>query len=135
MIQLFPGKTITTVSYGTDDIGFPVVLIATSDGHITTLTAEGRDVDLEFTINVLPSPEAPQTTPAAHWREKGEPDPHGTRYACERAALLYGNLTDDEVANAVYLCDHRSSFASIGYLTAAKDRIRWLSRALVEATK
>lgn len=75
-----------------------------------------------------------QATPAAHWREKGEPDPHGTSYACERANLPMGNLTDDELANAVYLCDHRTSFQSLSYLTAAKDRIRWLSRKLEEAT-
>lgn len=36
-------------------------------------------------------------------------------------------MTDDEVANAVYLDP------TIANLTAAKDRIRWLSRALEAA--
>jgi hypothetical protein len=44
-----------------------------------------------------------------------------------------GHRTDDELANAVYLYDHRSGLESIGLLTAAKERIRWLSRRLVEA--
>lgn len=79
-------------------------------------------------------------TPAAEWREQGEPDPHGTRYACERAALTLGDMTDDHLANAVYM--HGNTMPSmqavllgeakmpIVYLTAAKERIRWLSRAL-----
>lgn len=70
------------------------------------------------------------STPASRWAERGEPDPHGTTYDCERAALAHGQLTDDELANAVYLCDHRTSLESPGYLMAAKDRIRWLSRRL-----
>ncbi len=63
-------------------------------------------------------------TPAAHWRVEGKPDPHGTRYDCERASLAGGDMTDCEVANAVYLDP------SIVNLTIAKDRIRWLSRKL-----
>lgn len=65
-----------------------------------------------------------ESTPAARWREDRKPDPHGSRYDCERAKLVYGHLTDDELANAVYLDP------SIEHLTAAKDRIRWLSRQL-----
>ncbi|WP_328184662.1 hypothetical protein [Marinobacter sp. OP 3.4] len=65
-------------------------------------------------------------TPAARWRENGEPDPHGERYNGERASLCRGDVTDDELANEVYLYPH------IGNLTAAKERIRWLSRKLVE---
>lgn len=73
------------------------------------------------------------TTPAARWLVEGKPDPHGDRYNCERAALVMGDKTDDELANAVFLYDHRSGLGSIGLLTAAKDRIRWLSRALTAA--
>lgn len=69
-------------------------------------------------------------TPAARWRERGEADPHGDRYNCERKNLIMGDRTDDEIANAVYLCNHRTSLDSMPLLTAAKDRIRWLSRAL-----
>ncbi|WP_454629430.1 hypothetical protein [Bradyrhizobium cenepequi] len=64
------------------------------------------------------------TTPAARWREQGKPDPHSIRYDCERAQTAGGHLTDDEVANAVFL------HPSIENLTIAKDRVRWLSRQL-----
>lgn len=82
-------------------------------------------------------------TPAAHWREKGEPDPHSSYNNMERAALALGDLTDDELANAVFLYgDTQPSIAEviagtakmpIVYLTAGKERIRWLSRKLIEA--
>lgn len=68
-------------------------------------------------------------TPAARWREAGEPDPHGVRYDCDRAQLAGGDMTDDEVANAVFLN------SSIHNLTIAKDRIRWLSRRLEQAER
>lgn len=67
-------------------------------------------------------------TPSARWHYEGKPDPHGTRYNCERKDLLHGDLTDDEVANEVYLYDHRRGLESMAWLTTAKDRIRWLSR-------
>jgi hypothetical protein len=70
---------------------------------------------------------APAATPSSRWAESGQPDPHGDRYACERAALAHGDMSDDEMANAVFLDPH------IGHLTGAKDRIRWLSRKLAEA--
>jgi hypothetical protein len=76
---------------------------------------------------------SPAATPGAKWRAEGSPDPHGARFDCERADLCMGDLTDDELANALFVCDHRRSLDSIGYLTAAKDRIRWLSRALEKA--
>jgi hypothetical protein len=81
------------------------------------------------------------TTPAAEWRDDGEPDPHGERYSGERAGLCMGNLTDDELANGVFLHGDGThgrapiadvvagrAFWPIAWLTAAKDRIRWLSR-------
>ena len=74
-------------------------------------------------------------TPAAKWREEGEKDPFGDEYNCPRSALPKGKLTDDELANAMFLCDHRTSLESIGWLTAGKERIRWLSRRLVEAER
>lgn len=82
-------------------------------------------------------------TPPNRWAAAGEPDPHGTRYDCPREALGMGNLTDDELANEVYMWgDHQPSLddiltgkakSSMTYLTAAKDRIRWLSRQLTAA--
>lgn len=67
------------------------------------------------------------TTPAAHWREAGETDPHEGMYDCERHELCKGDSTDDELANEVFLSP------DIVNLTAAKERIRWLSRQLVKS--
>lgn len=82
-------------------------------------------------------------TPSSQWRAAGQPDPHGTRYDCERAALAMGDLTDDELANGAFMnYDQRPAVqeildgkrsSPIAWMTAVKDRIRWLSRAL-EAT-
>lgn len=81
-------------------------------------------------------------TPSSKWRQSGEADPHGNTYACERADLVMGSYTDDELANAVFMHDHhsldieailRGEPSSIALLTAAKDRIRWLSRSLDDA--
>lgn len=80
-------------------------------------------------------PDIPKaSTPSSRWKKMGESDPHGTMYLeIERAKLTKGDLTDDELANAVFLYDHRSGLQSIAYLTAAKERIRWLSRQLEAA--
>ncbi len=83
------------------------------------------------------------TTPSSLWAQAGQPDPHGTRYECERAELALGQMTDDALANAVFLHGNErptldqinaGALPAIVYLTAAQDRIRWLSRAL-EATQ
>ena len=63
-------------------------------------------------------------TSAAKWRDDGEEDPHGAHYNSDRSKLCNGHLTDDQMANAVYLSP------TIGNLTGAKERIRWLTRAL-----
>lgn len=85
---------------------------------------------------------ASQPTPSSRWAANGEPDPHGNRYDCERAALAMGYMSDDELANEVFIKGDRNlTFAEMtagelpasSYLLAARDRIRWLSRALVEA--
>lgn len=68
------------------------------------------------------------STPAAEWRIKGEPDPHGSHFDGERHDLAMGQYTDDTIANIVYLDP------TLIHLTAAKERIRWLSRALIKAT-
>ncbi|WP_441280622.1 hypothetical protein [Tardiphaga sp. 862_B3_N1_1] len=82
-------------------------------------------------------------TPGAQWRQDGEPDPHGTRYDCERAELAMGSLTDDELANGAFMNYDRplniegiiagTHQSPIAWMTATKDRIRWLSRALDKA--
>lgn len=81
-------------------------------------------------------------TPAARWREAGDLDPHGSCYDRERSGLPLGDLTDDELANAVFMYGGtQPSIAEviagtakmpIVYLTAGKARIRWLSRNLVK---
>lgn len=81
-------------------------------------------------------------TPAARWRETGEPDPHGTQYDCAREALCLGRYSDDEIANGVFMHGNfmpplqdiidGKAHSSSAWLTAAKDRIRWMSRQLVK---
>lgn len=83
------------------------------------------------------------STPSSHWRKNGEPDPHAGHYDQERAALTLGKFTDDELANAAFMnYDVRpalqdivdgKAYSPIVYMTAVKDRIRWLSRALDRA--
>jgi hypothetical protein len=90
------------------------------------------------------SAEAAAHTPGLRWLADGEPDPHGSLYNRERAALTLGQLSDDELANEAFLnYDRRppvdkllagTAFMPIVYMTAVKDRIRWLSRALATAT-
>jgi hypothetical protein len=77
-------------------------------------------------------------TPSADWREAGEEDPHPWYAGKRREDLALGDLTDDQMANAVFLyADQRPDISAviagtakmpIVYTTAAKDRIRWLSR-------
>jgi hypothetical protein len=113
----------------------PLYTHADTHGVVGTHGADGES-------RVHGDAEKVETTPSAKWRENGEQDPHGERYSCERAALALGRMTDDELANAVFMHDHRGldieailsgEPSSIGLLTAAKDRIRWLSRSLEEA--
>lgn len=92
------------------------------------------------------------TTPDLKWLTARESDPHGNRFqpdnlddltsnqasrqelllayqgAMRAADAKFGKMSDDELANAVYLYDHRNGLSSMFYLTAAKERIRWLSR-------
>ncbi|MNL01442.1 hypothetical protein D3C87_1219120 [compost metagenome] len=86
-----------------------------------------------------------QKTPAARWRQDGQADPHGDHYSCQRAALTLGEYTDDELANGVFLHGNEplninallrktpGYHSAVVWLTAGKDRIRWLSRALEES--
>lgn len=74
-----------------------------------------------------------RVTTAAKWRDDGKPDPHAGVYDCERSELAMGHLTDDQLANECYLYNHRGGLQSMAYLTAIKDRIRWLSRKLSDS--
>lgn len=83
------------------------------------------------------------STPGAAWRQAGEPDPHAGHYDCERAKLTMGHLTDDELANGAFMNFDQplnvrgilngTHASPIAWMTAVKDRIRWLSRALAAA--
>ena len=77
-------------------------------------------------------------TAAAKWRTAGEDYSFGDRYECERHELPLGDLTDDELANAVFMLgDSKPTMQEViagtaklpvVYLTAGQNRIRWLSR-------
>lgn len=80
------------------------------------------------------------STPASHWQVEGQADPHGKAYDIERASLPLGWLSDDELANGVFMNYNapldvqgileKRCHSPIAWVTAAKDRIRWLSRRL-----
>lgn len=93
-------------------------------------------------VQPLELEQAPKETEAARWRIKGEEDPHEDLINKERAELPMGDLTDDEMANAVFIHGNErptpqeliagTAKPGIVYLQAAKERIRWLSRKLEE---
>ncbi len=86
------------------------------------------------------------STPGPKWPANGEPDPHCHYSDPERHTPALGTLTDDEIATGVFLngdskldinrvvAKDPDYHAPIVWLTAAKERIRWLSRALAKAT-
>lgn len=72
-------------------------------------------------------------TPANRWSLEGKPDPHDNQYDCERAKLMMPDHTDDELAYGL-ASRSRHDLDLICYQEAAKDRIRWLSRSLVQCS-
>lgn len=87
------------------------------DGQWVTSEISGNFVDRLVSVS---------GTPAHRWST----DPHAGRYDGDRAELAMGDLTDDMLANGLFLYDHRAGLHSLAWLTAAKERIRWLSRKL-----
>lgn len=69
-----------------------------------------------------------KSTPFSRWREGGRPDPFGNRFNNGYEKLTHGNLNHERIAKA--LIYFRSDFMFIGWLTAGKERLRWLSRSL-----
>ncbi len=79
----------------------------------------------------------PETTPNAQWIEENGVDPFNGGYNCERSELPMGHMSDYEFANELFI--HGDDQPSIGellagtkkrpivWLTAGKERIRWLS--------
>lgn len=134
--------------------------IASAPGHrfggLCSALDENRASVIEYVEGLLaatqaadPAPaqvEAQQAlteTPSSQWRASGEADPHAGRYDCERAALAMGDLTDDELANGAFMNYNApldvhgivlgTASSPIAWMTAVKDRIRWLSRSLEKA--
>lgn len=98
----------------------------------TVTVAPAEQFTREEVIAMIDAVIASGGTPASHHSAAGEPDPHEMLCNLERAALAFGHLTDDQLANGMYMCDHRHSLESLSWLTGARDRIRWLSRKLIE---
>lgn len=76
-------------------------------------------------------------TPPSDWFLKGDEDPHYDLYNKERSHIACGGMTDDTIANALFMGGDSSmrGFSSISILTAGKERIRWLSRSLITVLK
>lgn len=86
------------------------------------------------------------STPSSRWLVDGEPDTFPKLINKERGDLMLGDHTDDELANAIFMygnpCDHEKTrrlingeLTDMAYLTAGKERIRWLSRHLEASLK
>lgn len=110
---------------------------------IQTHVSEGSETgvfnvsDVELLVRI-----ATEETPSSFWRKYGKPDFHAGVYDGDRAKLTLGFMTDDELANGVYMNGNRplstqelisGDISPLGWLTAANERIRWLSRALERA--
>lgn len=67
-------------------------------------------------------------TPAAQWRVDGEPDPFDGRFDGDLSVCCMGDKDDLTIARELRDC--WGKMLSIGALTAAKERIRWLSRRI-----
>ena len=104
--------------------------------EITFQTAR-RGVFEELGITALIS----SSTPSSRWFVEGSEDYHPDLINKDRGGLMLGDHTDDELANELFLYGNMSDYektrallsgkcSSIAYLTAGKERIRWLSRHL-----
>lgn len=69
-----------------------------------------------------------------HWSTDEGTDMANTYAAKTREQLAYGNKTDLELANAIFMVG-RGDLDLIGLQTAAKERIRWLSVQLALARR
>lgn len=68
------------------------------------------------------------STPFAKWRENGEPDPHQDRFTQSLEVITFGEMPHNVIA--VGLISGSSHHTFIMWLTAGKERLRWLSRKL-----
>lgn len=80
-------------------------------------------------------------TPASRREITGEEDPFANYLDKERADLVMGHMTDDAIANAIFMnydifppvqdLISGKGVMPIAYMTAGKERIRWLSRQMI----
>lgn len=134
-------STVADLAKLANSNALPVMKSLERAGHKVTLN---QPLTMDQIADAL-AVEQPQGTPSSKWAAAGEPDPHGTQYDCERAQLAMGKLTDDELANGAFMnYDVRPTLeqilagkahSPIAWMTAVKDRIRWLSRRLELASK
>lgn len=67
-------------------------------------------------------------TPFSKWSEGGEADPHGEYYHKEIDTICLPHVDSIHLASKLMSCG--SDIMAIVILTAAKERLRWLSRRL-----
>lgn len=96
------------------------------DGKGLWVSALSRDTEAVQTILALPVPLP------GHWDTEDGRDIASECVTQDRARIAYGDKSDMEIANAVFMVD-RYDLALIHYQTAAKERIRWLSAQLALA--
>lgn len=76
----------------------------------------------------MPTVDLPETLPG-HWETPAGQEMASSYLAKDRKELAHGDMTDLELANAIFMAD-RFDLSLIGYQEAAKQRIRWLSAQL-----
>ena len=118
------------------------ILIQPIKMKLDTFMREQVIIPQEFLDN-LNTPE--EGTPSSNWSKEGAQDPHKGHYDKERSDLTLGKYTDDELANGAFMNYDISPsvedmisgkrFSPIVWMTAVKERIRWLSRALEKEIK
>lgn len=154
IVEAYSGVTITTphkcwtVEKGEDDS----VILSFEPGRPAVVLFRPNEnanwKDTSYILYHLAMSLLTQRTPAARWREEGKEDDFAELTNMERAQLPLGDFTDDELANAMFLhadAAHTDRLMQdviagrarmpIVYITAAKERMRWLSRKLDAAER
>jgi hypothetical protein len=91
----------------------------------TSISAHSETIRTNETVA-----KTPFTAPVAgHWSSEEGTEMANRYLAMDRGELAYGQMSDLELANAVYMAD-RTSLDLIVMQRAAKERIRWLSAQL-----
>lgn len=75
------------------------------------------------------------STPFNAWSLNGEPDPHGDYYIGGRLAIMHGKMPDHVMSVALEMPNLGHSVGGSMFLTAAKERLRWLSRMVKMAAE